>query len=165
MQNAMQTAMLTKLKPYIISIAAALFAGGLSCFIAHSNTYIYRYLEKPAFAPPVFIFPIAASFLYILMGISSARIWLQRKNYAYEAMDALLSYSLQLVLNFFWTIIFFNMRTFLFSFIWLIVLWCAVLKMIFKFSVLDKTAAYLNIPYVLWVTFAGYLNFMIYILN
>ena len=81
------------------------------------------------------------------------------------AVDSLLSYALQLTLNFFWPIIFFNMRTFLFAFIWIVVLWASILKMVFKFSVLDKTAAYLNIPYVLWVTFAGYLNFMIYLLN
>lgn len=157
--------MLTKLKPYIISIAAALFAGGLSGFIVRNDVYIYHYIEKPAFSPPVFIFPIVWLPLYIIMGVSCARIWLQRKIYAYEVMDALLSYSLQLVLSFFWTIIFFNMRTFLFSFIWLIILWSSVLKMMFKFSVLDKTAAWLNIPYVLWVTFTGYLNFMIYVLN
>ncbi len=57
------------------------------------------------------------------------------------------------------------MQTFLFAFIWLVVLWASVLKMIFKFSVLDKIAAYLNVSYLLWLTFAGYLNFMIYLLN
>ena len=161
----MQTDVRIKLKPYIISIAAALFVGGLSAFLTRNNTYIYCYLEKPALAPPVFIFPIVRTFLYVLMGISSARIWLHKNNYIYEAFDALLSYSFQLILNFFWAIIFFNMRTFLFSFIWLIFLWSLSLKVIFKFSVLDKTAAWLNIPYVLWVTFIGYLNFMVYILN
>ena len=99
------------------------------------------------------------------MGIGSARIYLQKSSYSFEVMDALLSYALQLILNFFWPIIFFNMYTFLFAFIWLVVLWCAIIKMILKFSRLDTAAAYLQMPYLLWVTFAGYLNFMMYLLN
>lgn len=157
--------MWAKFKPYIISIAIALGIGGLSAFLIRDNLYLYAVINKPAFSPPAFLFPIVWTILYILMGISSARIWLQRDNYSYEVMDSLLTYALQLILNFFWPIIFFNMRTFLFSFIWIVVLWTSILKMIFRFSVLDKTAACLNIPYVLWVTFAGYLNFMIYLLN
>lgn len=157
--------MWAKFKPYIISIAIALGIGGLSAFLIRDNLYLYAVINKPAFSPPAFLFPIVWTILYIFMGISSARIWLQRDNYSYEVMDSLLTYALQLILNFFWPIIFFNMRTFLFSFIWIVVLWTSILKMIFKFSVLDKTAAYLNIPYVLWATFAGYLNFMIYLLN
>ena len=157
--------MWAKFKPYIISIAIALAVGGLSAFLIRNNVYIYDSINKPALSPPAILFPIVWTVLYVLMGISSARIWLQKDNASYEVMDSLLAYALQLILNFFWSIIFFNMRTFLFSFIWLVVLWASILKMIFKFSVLDKTAAYLNIPYILWVTFAGYLNFMIYLLN
>lgn len=154
-----------KLKPYILSVLIALGTGALSAFLIRDNLNIYDSLNKPAFSPPAFLFPIVWTILYVLMGISSARIWLQRGSHSYEVMDSLLAYALQLILNFFWPIIFFNMQTFLFAFIWLVVLWASVLKMIFKFSVLDKNAAYLNIPYILWVTFAGYLNFMIYLLN
>lgn len=157
--------MWAKYKPYFISITIALAVGSLSAFLTRNNMDIYNNINKPALSPPAILFPIVWTILYILMGISGARIWLQKKNWPYETMDALLTYTLQLILNFFWAIIFFNMQTFLFSFIWLVVLWAAILKMIFKFSVLDKTAACLNIPYVLWVTFAGYLNFMIYVLN
>ena len=99
------------------------------------------------------------------MGIGSARIYLQKTESSYEVLDALLSYALQLILNFFWPIIFFNMFTFLFAFIWIVVLWSAILKMMFKFGQLDTIASYLQIPYLLWVTFAGYLNFMIYLMN
>lgn len=157
--------MWAKFKPYIISIAIALGVGGFGTFLIRDNLYLYSVISKPAFSPPAFLFPIVWTILYILMGISSARIWLQKNSYSYEVMDSLLAYALQLILNFFWPIIFFNIHTFLFSFIWIVILWTSILKMVFKFSVLDKTAAYLNIPYVLWVTFAGYLNFMIYLLN
>ena len=154
-----------KLKTYVISILIALGVGGLSAFLIRKNVYIYSLLRKPPLAPPSIVFPIVWTPLYILMGIGSARIFLQRDAYLDDVFDALLNYVLQLIFNFLWPIIFFNMHTFLFSFIWLVVLWTSILKMIFKFSKLDTTAAYLQSPYLLWVTYAGYLNFMIYLLN
>lgn len=157
--------MWAKLKPYLISILIALGTGGLSSFLTRNNIDMYKYLNKPALSPPSIVFLIVWTVLYVLMGISSARIYLQKSDYPYEVMDALFTYILQLIMNFFWSIIFFNMRTFLFSFIWLVVLWATILKMILKFGMLDKTAAYFQIPYFLWVTYAGYLNFMIYLLN
>lgn len=161
----MRFPMWAKLKPYFISVFIALGVGGLSAILTQNNMKIYAVLNKPPLAPPAILFPIVWTILYVLMGIGSARIYLQKKESSYEVLDALLSYALQLILNFFWPIIFFNMLTFLFAFIWLVVLWSAILKMIFKFGQLDTIAAYLQIPYLLWVTFAGYLNFMIYLMN
>ena len=80
-------------------------------------------------------------------------------------LDALFAYVIQLILNFFWSLIFFNMQNFLFSLIWLVLLWIAILVMIIRFYRVEPLAALLQIPYLLWVTFAGYLNFMIYQLN
>lgn len=157
--------MWTKIKPYLIAIIIALGVGGLSSFLTRSNIDIYAVINKPALAPPAILFPIVWTILYVLLGISSARIYLQKDTYPDEVMDALLNYAFQLILNFFWSIIFFNMQTFLFAFIWLVILWASIIKMIFKFSRIDSVAAYLQIPYLLWVTFAGYLNFMIYLLN
>lgn len=154
-----------KLKPYFISIFISLGVGGLSAFLIRKNIYIYSLLRKPPLAPPAIVFPIVWTPLYILMGIGSARIFLRKSAYLDDVFDALLNYALQLIFNFLWPIIFFNMCTFLFAFIWLVVLWISIIKMIFKFSKLDTIAAYLQIPYLLWVTFAGYLNFMIYLLN
>lgn len=161
----MRFLMWVKLKPYFISIFIALCIGGLSAFLVRNNLYIYSLIRKPPLAPPAILFPIVWTLLYILMGISCARIVQQRSAYPEDVFDALLSYTFQLIFNFLWPVIFFNMCTFLFSFIWLVVLWTGILKMIFKFSRLDTVAAYLQIPYLLWVTFAGYLNFMIYLLN
>lgn len=157
--------MWARLKPYFISILIALGVGGLSAFLIRDNIYIYAFLRKPPLAPPAILFPIVWTLLYILMGISSARVYLRKTEYPDEVFDALLNYALQLILNFLWPVIFFNMQTYLFAFIWLVVLWTGILKMIFKFSRLDTAAAYLQIPYLLWVTYAGYLNFMIYLLN
>lgn len=150
---------------YLISILTALGIGGLAAFLTRNNLYIYDIIAKPALSPPTVFFPIVWTVLYILMGISSARIYLQKPDYPFEVMDTLLNYALQLILNFFWPVIFFNIQTFLFALIWLAVLWCFVIKVIFRFSRLDTTAAYLQIPCFLWVTYAGYLNFMIYLMN
>ena len=103
--------------------------------------------------------------LYTLMGISSARIRLKKEENPELVLDALFAYAIQLILNFFWSLIFFNMQNFLFSLIWLVLLWIAILVMIIRFYRVEPLAALLQIPYLLWVTFAGYLNFMIYQLN
>ena len=157
--------MWAKLKPYFISILIALGTGGLSAFLIRDNVYIYSLMRKPPLAPPAILFPIVWTPLYLLMGVSCARIYLLRAAYPDDVFDALLNYTLQLIFNFLWPVIFFNMHTFLFAFIWIVVLWTGLLKMIFKFSRLDTAAAYLQIPYFLWVTYAGYLDFMVYLLN
>lgn len=157
--------MWANLKPYFISIAIALGVGGLASFLIRDNVDMYERIIRPALAPKAFVFPIVWTILYILMGISSARIWLQKNEKAELVLDALLAYAVQLILNFFWSLLFFNMQNFLFSFIWLILLWFAILVMIIRFYRVDPLAAYLQIPYLLWVTFAGYLNLMIYRLN
>ncbi len=157
--------MWTKLKPYLISIVIALGIGGLAAFLIKDNLAMYERIIRPVLAPKAYVFPIAWTILYILMGISSARVWLERKEKPELVLDALMAYVIQLILNFFWSILFFNMQNFLFSFIWLVLLWIAIIIMIVRFYRVDPLAAYLQIPYLLWVTFAGYLNFMIYRLN
>ena len=88
-----------KLKTYVISILIALGVGGLSAFLIRKNVYIYSLLRKPPLAPPSIVFPIVWTPLYILMGIGSARIFLQRDAYLDDVFDALLNYVLQLVFN------------------------------------------------------------------
>ncbi len=154
-----------KIKPYVISVAFALGIGGLSALITAGNMDLYSEIVQPPLAPPAFLFPVVWTILYILMGISSAMIWQERSTNRQEVDTALSVYALNLFLNFFWSIIFFNMRAFLFAFIWLIALWAVILIMIIKFIKTKPVAGYLQIPYLLWVTFAGYLNLAIYILN
>ena len=157
--------MWNKIKPYIISILIALGVGGLSALLTRDNMDIYSRIVMPPLAPPGFLFPIVWTVLYTLMGISSARIYLEGKEDNKLAADALKVYALQLALNFFWSIIFFNLEAFLFAFIWILLLWVLIIIMIRKFNAIDPLAAWLQIPYFLWVTFAAYLNLTIYILN
>ena len=154
-----------KIKPYVISILIALGVGGLSAFLTRGNMDVYDKIVTPPLAPPGILFPIVWTILYVLMGISSARIYIEGKEGNAFVSDALKVYALQLIVNFFWSIIFFNMQAYLFAFIWLILLWVLIIVMIRKFYPIDRLAAWLQVPYFLWVTFAAYLNFAIFMLN
>jgi len=154
-----------KIKPYVISVAAALAAGGLSALLTAGNMDLYSSITPPPLAPPSILFPIVWTILYILMGIGSAMIYLEKENSPKEVSSALFVYAFNLFLNFFWSIIFFNMQAFLFAFIWLVILWFTILIMIIKFYRIKPIAGLIQIPYILWVTFAGYLNLAIFILN
>lgn len=77
----------------------------------------------------------------------------------------MITYGLQLIFNFFWSVIFFNLSLYLFAFIWLVILWLLILRATIQFYRISEPAGYLMIPYLLWVAFAGYLNFSIYLLN
>lgn len=154
-----------KIKPYVISVAIALGVGALSALSTRGNMDIYDRIETPPLAPPGILFPIVWTILYTLMGISSAIIYTKGRDENIPVNDALRIYAIQLAVNFFWSIIFFNLEAFLFAFLWILLLWILIIIMIKKFYEIDKTAAYLQIPYLLWVTFAAYLNFAIFLLN
>ncbi len=154
--------MQNKTKIYIASTAISLIVGSISAILTSGSMDIYSSLKTPALSPPAIVFPIVWTVLFALMGISAAKIYIANGR---RIDSALLIYAAQLAVNFAWSLIFFNGRYFLFAFIWLILLWALILTMIIKFSKADKSAALLQIPYLLWVTFAGYLNFGIYLLN
>lgn len=154
----------SKIKQLIIAIAIPLIVGGLSALISGGGMETFEQLNKPPLSPPGFLFPIVWTILYILMGISSYLVYASDSDQS-TINEALKVYGLQLAVNFFWSIFFFNFGWYLFSFIWLLLLWVLILLMIVKFLSISKTAAYLQIPYLLWVTFAGYLTLGIYFLN
>ncbi len=156
--------MKNKVKTYIIGIIISVAVGLLSAFFTRDSMDIYGSINTPALAPPAILFPIVWTVLYVLMGISSVIIYNSDAD-ENEKRQALILYGIQLAVNFFWSIIFFNQRAFLASFIWLILLWVLIIAMILSFRKINKTAAWLQIPYLLWVTFAGYLSLSIYLLN
>lgn len=123
---------------------------------------VYKSLEKPPLSPPGIVFPIVWTILFILMGISIYRI-VRTDNFGVDSLKKL--YFVQLIVNAFWTPIFFGLELFGFAFIWLILLLILVVIMTVKFHYIDKVSAYLLIPYIIWLIFAGYLNFSIYLLN
>ena len=111
----------------------------------------------------MWVFPVVWGILYALMGISAARISLAAPSSAKSR--GLNLFITQLVVNFFWSLIFFNARAYAFAFLWLLLLWGLVLWMILTFRKVDPAAAWLQIPYLLWLTFAAYLNYGVWQLN
>ena len=151
-------------KLLIICITIPLAVGSLSGFISARAMDSFSQLNQPPFSPPGFLFPIVWTILYILMGIASYLVLTSGQSQT-KIKDAMITYGLQLFFNFFWSIIFFNLEWYMFAFVWLVVLWVLIFNTIISFYEISKTAAYLLIPYLIWVTFAGYLNLGIYLLN
>lgn len=152
-----------KYKPYIAGVVLTEAIGGLSGWLIRDGVKAYMPLPKPPLTPPPIVFPIVWGILYFLMGISIARIYLTLKSE--QRSWSMGIYALQLFFNFFWSIIFFNMQAFGFAFAWIVALWLLVLGMILNFVQIDKLAGRLQLPYLLWVTFAAYLNFGTWMLN
>lgn len=153
-----------RLKLYVLWIILTEAVGALSGWLTRKGTQIYSTtIAQPPLSPPSAVFPVVWSILFALMGIGGARIYAAPPSAARR--NSLLLYAAQLVVNFFWSIIFFNMQAFGFAFLWLLLLWVLVILMICCFYKVDKAAAWLQIPYLLWLTFAAYLNFGVWLLN
>lgn len=151
-------------KTYAFWIGFTVAVGVASALLTREGTELYKTtMIKPPLSPPAIVFPIVWSILYVLMGISMARVRLASPHPLQER--SLLLYLVQLAFNFCWSIYFFNLQAYLFAFIWLVVLWLLILWMVLTFRQVDKPAAWLQIPYLVWVAFAGYLNFGVWRLN
>lgn len=151
-------------KTYAAWIVGTEAVGGLSGWLTRNGAQIYAdTITKPPLSPPALVFPIVWALLFALMGIGAARIWMSQPSP--ERSRSLKLFFLQLGVNFFWSIIFFNLQNFGFALLWLLLLWVLILAMILAFRRVDKPAALMQIPYLLWVTFAAYLNLGVWLLN
>ncbi|MDK2802308.1 MAG: tryptophan-rich sensory protein [Oscillospiraceae bacterium] len=151
-----------KLIPLTISILISLGLGFLSSVFSGNSFEIYKNLNLPALSPPPSLFPLVWTILFILMGISAYIIFNSKSE---KKTMSIIIYFSQLILNFFWPIIFFKFENYFLSLIWIIVLLIFILIMIKNFYKIDKISGILQIPYFLWVVFAIYLNLGVYILN
>ncbi len=147
-----------------ICIAIPLAVGGISALISRNAMETFKGLNQPPLSPPAWLFPVVWTILYLLMGISLYLVLTSRSGNTVIGQSVTL-FGLQLFFNFFWSIFFFNLELYFFSFGWLIVLWALIFAMIVSFYRASKAAAFINIPYLVWVAFAGYLNIGIAILN
>ena len=151
-------------KTYAFWILLAEAVGGLSGWLTREGNKLFQATAlQPPFSPPPLVFPIVWGILYALMGISAARISMAPPSR--DRNTGLNLFIAQLVVNFFWSLIFFNLRAYGFAFLWLLLLWALVLWMILSFRKTDTLAALLQIPYLLWLTFAAYLNLGVWYLN
>ena len=152
------------IKLLIKSIALPLLVGLISGLLTRNAMQDFQTLVKPPLAPPGRLFPVVWTILYTLMGISAYLIQTSSADPEVKS-DALMIYRYQLIVNFLWPVLFFSFGWYLFAFAWILLLWGLVILMIWDFSKISKTAAYLNIPYLIWLTFAAYLNGAIWWLN
>ena len=151
-------------KQYTFWILLAEGVGGLSGWLTRNAMISFEEtVRQPPLSPPSILFPIVWTILYALMGIGAARISLSADSP--EQKKGLNLFVGQLVVNFFWSLIFFNAQRYGYAFLWLLLLWALVLAMILQFRRVDPTAAKLQIPYLIWLTFAAYLNLGIWYLN
>ena len=153
-----------KWKVFLFSILLAEGVGALSGWLTRDG--VRQFAEtavQPPFSPPGFLFPVVWSILYALMGIGAAMVFVSAEGG--ERDRALTAYGLQLIVNFFWSLFFFNLRAYGFSFLWILLLLGLILLMIFRFRKVKPAAAWLQIPYLLWVAFATVLTCSIWLLN
>lgn len=156
--------MQSKTKTFLIFTTIPLVVGAVASLLTRDSMASFAQLNKPPLSPPGILFPIVWTILYTLMGIASYLVYTSDTSKE-DVNSALLIYFLQLAVNFFWSIFFFNFEWYIFSFFWLVLLWVLIFYTIRLFFPISNTAAYLLIPYLLWVTFAGYLNLGIAALN
>lgn len=151
-------------KTYALWIVITEAVGALAGLLTREGTQLYAAsVVKPPLSPPAIVFPIVWSILYALMGIGAARVYLTPDSPL--RTQGLRLFWLQLAFNFVWSILFFNLEAFGLAFVWLVILWALIVMMILTFGKVDRLAALLQIPYLLWVTFAGYLNLGVWLLN
>lgn len=157
--------MKNKITKLAASIIMSLMAGAIgSAFTFTGIESWYAYLNKPSFNPPNWIFGPVWTTLYILMGVSLYLIWQKglKDKYIRKSFKIFI---IQLIFNSLWSVVFFGMQSPGLALFIIIVLWSLILTLIIRFYKIKKIAAYLLIPYILWVSFASILNFSIWILN
>ena len=151
-------------KALIVSLLLPLAVGGLAAWLTSGSMEQFAALAQPPLSPPGWVFPVAWTVLYLLMGAASWLVW---KSDAPDAQKkrALTLYGAQLAVNFVWPLLFFRAGWFGIAFVWLLLLLVLVVETALAFARIDKRAAWLLVPYLLWLVFAAYLNVGVWMLN
>lgn len=151
-------------KTYAVWIAVTEAVGFLSGLLTREGMELYKaVVRKPPLSPPAAVFPVVWIILYVLMGIGGARVYMSAPSA--ERTRGLRLYAAQLIFNFVWSLLFFGAEAYGFALLWLVVLWGLILWMLLTFRRVDRPAALLQLPYLVWVLFAGYLNAGVWLLN
>lgn len=148
----------------IAALIIPLAIGGVSAALSYKGMAAYGSMNKPPLSPPAWVFPVAWTILYLMMGLASYFVFVSESSSRSKGI-ALTLYVVQLAMNFMWSIVFFNWGYYLFAFVWLIIMWGLVIFCTAQFREISRLAVGLMIPYILWLTFAAYLNLGTYILN
>lgn len=149
----------------LIAIAIPVLVGGISGFFTVSGVESwYQTIHKPSWNPPNWVFGPVWTTLYVMMGIALWLVWKEDTSRELK-MIAFILFGVQLILNFLWSFVFFKLEQPGFAFLEILFMWVAILATIFAFAQVNKTAAWLLVPYISWVSFAAILNFTIWIMN
>ena len=151
-----------KAKPLLISLAIPLLLGMAASMLSKDSYWIYETITQPPLSPPQIVFPIVWTILYVLMGIASYRIY---QSDSELTKGALTVYGIGLLFNVTWTLVFFVLQNFTLAFIWACIIWVLSALTIKSFRPIDKAAAWLMVPYLIWNTFAVYLSCGVMLLN
>ena len=153
-----------KLKALIPALALPLAVGGLAAFLTADAMKLFAIVPKPPLSPPGWLFAPVWTILYILMGTASYLIWVANIS-PVRRERALTLYLMQLAANFVWPLIFFGMELYLPALLWLMLLWILAAMTTVLFYYISEKAGKLMLPYMIWLSFALYLNFGIWLLN
>ena len=159
---------LSKFIPMIGLTALPLVVGGIASFLTSDAMMQFNAFRQPPLSPPAWLFPVAWTILYLLMGAASYLLYAYLPNDAGEAKTrraALLVYSIQLAINFAWSLVFFGLGNHWLAFMLLMAMWLMIIALVAMSFRLDKRAGWMLVPYLAWTTFAAYLNLAIAILN
>lgn len=149
---------------FIVTLLIPIFVGAVSAILTSKGMSAYGTMSKPPLSPPAWAFPVAWTLLYIAMGAASYFIFAAESDSPNRTLILIL-YAVQLAMNFMWSIIFFNWGMYLFAFIWLMIMWCLVIVCAVLSFRVCRISFWLFIPYILWLTFAAYLNLGSYLLS
>ena len=150
------------IKKLLFYIITTILIGVIPSIFVFKSMNVYNSLNRPPLSPPSIVFPIVWTILYMLMGIS---IYIIMQSKRKLKKNARLIYYIQLITNALWSPIFFGFEEYFLAFLWILMLIVFVITMIFTFYKISKKAAYIQIPYLLWLLFASYLNFGVFVLN
>lgn len=150
------------IKKLLFYIITTILIGVIPSIFVFKSMNVYNSLNRPPFSPSSIVFPIVWTILYMLMGIS---IYIIMQSKRKLKKNARLIYYIQLITNALWTPIFFGFKEYFLEFLWILMLIVFVITMILTFYKISKKAAYIQIPYLLWLLFASYLNFGVFVLN
>lgn len=148
----------------IVALAIPLAVGGISAALSAKGMASYGDMEKPPLSPPAWVFSVAWTILYLMMGFAFYCVWVAEADTKKKTM-ALVLFGVQLVMNFMWSIVFFRWEFYLVAFVWLMIMWCMVILTAIRFFRINRLAGLMLIPYILWLTFAAYLNLGAYVLS
>lgn len=150
---------------FILFMVLPLIGGKISSVLSGDIKYAYAQIIQPEFSPPTIVFPIVWTILFLLMGYSSWRVYTKCLSKNINPEYCMRPYGLQLALNYVWSPIFFGMGAYMLGAWCAVALLAAIIFMAIRFAVVDKLSAWLQVPYILWVTFACYLSFGVAYLN